>query len=230
MTDSASPHSPETPLIDPAAFLINGPEDAPLTFAFGHGAGAPMDMPYLSFIAEGVAAQGIRVVRFEFPFRARMRREGIQLPVDSDAVLLETWRQVDRVLTGSGTLIIGGQSMGGRFASMYAAERAKAGRPYPAVACLGFPFHPPGQPDNLRTAHLEDFTTPMLVINGTKDPYGSPEEILSYPLSDCIEIHWAPDGDHDLAPRQPSPRTRDQNWQEACDRLVAFLKTHAGLI
>jgi len=70
------------------------------------------------------------------------------------------------------------------------------------LLCLGYPFHPPGKPDQLRTAHLESLRTPTLICQGTRDPFGSREEVVSYTLSDRIDLLWLEDGDHDLKPRK----------------------------
>jgi|TARA_R110002072_G_scaffold27892_13_gene90443 hypothetical protein len=216
------------PLVSPAQFLIDGPEDAPLTFAFAHGAGAPMDTPFMTVFARHLAAEGLRVVRFEFPYMARVRREGGRRPPNPAPVLLESWRQVaaalEGALEGSAKLAVGGKSMGGRFASIFAAQRAQQGQPLAAVACLGYPFHPPGKPAALRVAHLKDLTTPTLIIQGRRDPFGTDAETPSYDLSPAIAFHWAEDGDHNLSPRKASGRTAEQNWRQAGAALARFLK------
>src|SRR3546814_12725247 len=95
-------------------FLIDAPAGpAPLTFAFAHGAGAPMDTPFMGFFAERLAARGWRVVRFEFPYMARRRSEATRPPPDRQPVLLETWQAVIAAL-GPAPLVIGGKSLGDR--------------------------------------------------------------------------------------------------------------------
>jgi predicted alpha/beta-hydrolase family hydrolase len=97
--------------------------------------------------------------------------------------------------------VIGGKSMGGRVASMVAdallADGAIAG-----LLCLGYPFHPPGKPEQLRTAHLAELRTPTLICQGTRDEFGTREEVPGYVLSPAIELLWLEDGDHDLKPRK----------------------------
>lgn len=104
-------------------------------------------------------------------------------------------------LGASGPLIIGGKSMGGRVASMVAddllSQDAIAG-----LLCLGYPFHPPGKPKNLRTQHLAGLKTPTLICQGTRDEFGTREEVAGYALSGNIRILWLEDGDHDLKPRK----------------------------
>ena len=70
------------------------------------------------------------------------------------------------------------------------------------LLCLGYPFHPIGKPDQLRTAHLADMQTPTLIVQGTRDAFGTREEVATYKLSNSIEILWLEDGDHDLKPRK----------------------------
>jgi predicted alpha/beta-hydrolase family hydrolase len=132
-------------------------------------------------------------------------------------VLLEAWRRVIAAL-GPENLAIGGKSLGGRMASLLADEAAVRG-----LVCLGYPFHPPGRPDKLRTAHLRTIETPTLIVQGTRDPLGGASEVPGYGLSPAIRLHWAEDGDHGLAPRKASGRTTEQNWAEAIRAIAAFL-------
>jgi predicted alpha/beta-hydrolase family hydrolase len=90
--------------------------------------------------------------------------------------------------------------------------------------CLGYPFHPPGKPENLQTAHLETLQTPTLILQGSRDPMGTKEAVEQYALSPAVKIHWAEDGNHDLAPRKMSGRTTEQNWQEATQAIVDFIE------
>jgi predicted alpha/beta-hydrolase family hydrolase len=198
-------------------FLVDGPEAASITMALAHGAGAPMDSPFLTFFAKGLAAQGHRVVRFEFPYMAAHRRDGNRRPPDRPNVLLDTWQSViDRL--GAERLVIGGKSLGGRMASMIADAAGVQG-----LVCLGYPFHPPGQPEKLRIAHLRSLGTRALILQGSRDPFGTREEVVRLPLSPAIRFHFLEDGDHGFAPRAASGRTERQNWQQALDELARFL-------
>ncbi len=194
------------------------PRESALTLALAHGAGAPMDSPFMAAFASGLAATGIRVARFEFPYMATRRRDGRKRPPDREAVLLEAWRRVIARL-GPGNLAIGGKSLGGRMASLVADEAGVRG-----LVCLGYPFHPPGRPDKLRTAHLATIETPTLIVQGARDPFGTPDEVEGYRLSPAVRLHWAGDGDHGLAPRKASGRTTEQNWAEAIAAIAAFLQ------
>jgi uncharacterized protein len=111
--------------------------------------------------------------------------------------------------------------MGGRVASLVADELFAA-RLIDGLICLGYPFHPPAKPDNLRTAHLEALRCPALIIQGERDPFGTRAEVEGYRLSDKIEFQWAGDGDHDLGPRGGSGFTRAANLALAADAVAAF--------
>jgi hypothetical protein len=199
-------------------FLIDGPAEAAATVALAHGAGAPMDSPWMDDMAAALAERDLRVVRFEFRYMQRRRVDGKRRGPDRPPVLLATWREVIAALRDAPRIVIGGKSMGGRIASMVADECAVDG-----LVCMGYPFHPPRAPEKLRTAHLQDLRTPSLILQGTRDPFGTPEEVTTYGLSEAIRVHWLGDGDHSFKPRVKSGRTLEQNMTEAADELAAFV-------
>ncbi|MGB5416696.1 MAG: alpha/beta family hydrolase, partial [Polyangiales bacterium] len=92
------------------------------------------------------------------------------------------------------------------------------------LLCLGYPFHPPGKPERLRTAHLETLRTPSLIVQGTRDPLGAEEEVAGYSLSRAIELAWMEDGDHSFKPRKRSGRTLDQNFEAAAAAAIGFIQ------
>ena len=196
---------------------VDGADDAERTLVLAHGAGAPMDSPFLEFFARQLAGRGIRVVRFEFPYM-HARREGRRRPPDREPVLLATWREVVTDLGGGPRLVIGGKSLGGRMASLVADELGARG-----LVCLGYPFHPPGKPDRLRVSHLEQLRTSALIVQGTRDALGSREDVQGYRLSKAIRVHWIEDGDHSLKPRARSGRTERQNLEEAVEQVATFV-------
>ena len=201
-------------------FLVDGPPRAPLTLVLAHGAGAPMDSPFMKTVAAGIAGEGFRVLRFEFPYM-RARREGKRKPPDRTPVLEASWKDAIREAAGDDGpqhVAVGGKSMGGRIASMVADEAGVAG-----LVCLGYPFHPPGQPGKLRVAHLEHLKTPALFLQGERDAFGSKDETSHYSLSKKVRILFLPDGDHSFKPRAGSGRTERQNVEEAISAAVAFL-------
>ena len=201
--------------------LWNGPQKSELTVALAHGAGAPMDTPFMNFFAEGLAAKGCRVARFEFPYMAARRDSGKRKPPDRQPVLLDTWRAViDEV--GADKLVIGGKSMGGRMASLIADEAPNRAN-VSGILCLGYPFFGAGRKDKPRTEHLKALKTPTLICQGTRDPMGGLEAVSALTLSKKIRLHWAEDGDHDLKPRKASGRTHEQNLTAALDAAASFL-------
>lgn len=181
-------------------FLFDGPEDARISILLAHGAGAPMDSGAMTAAARAIAAQRLRVVRFEFGYM-RARRSGERKPPPRAETLIPEYRAAVETLDVSGGLIIGGKSMGGRVASMLADALHGEGRII-GLLCLGYPFHPPGKPEQLRTKHLGGLRTPTLICQGTRDPFGTREEVSTYALADSIEFLWLEDGDHDLKPRK----------------------------
>ena len=201
----------------PIEHLVDGPAEAPTTFLFAHGAGAPMDSPFMAAVTGALAMRGLRIVRFEFPYMAGRRTGGKKRPPDRQPVLLDCFREVVAAEEGR-RLTMGGKSMGGRMASLLADELGAAG-----LVRFGHPFHPPGRPDKLRTEHLAALKTPTLILQGERDPFGTVAEVPGYALSPAIRLHWLADGNHDLAPRKASGRTREQNWQEAAETAADFL-------
>ena len=107
--------------------------------------------------------------------------------------------------------------------SLYVGVLGRAPESAAVVICLGYPFHPPGKPDKLRTEHLETIPVPALIVQGERDPFGRPDEVKTYSLSKKVEVVWIPDGDHSLKPRKKSGRTEEDNLQLAMDAAVEFV-------
>lgn len=199
--------------------LIDGPDTAPLTVLLAHGAGAPMDTPFMTHFAAGIAAGGYRVARFEFPYMVKRREDGGKRPPDRMPRLMDAFdAAIDQV--GPEGLVIGGKSMGGRVASLIAERHGVAG-----LVCLGYPFHPPGKPDKPRVDHLEAIQVPTLIVQGERDSLGRRDEIDGYSLSPRIHLRFLADGDHSFKPRKASGRTERQNWTEGVAAVTAFLET-----
>ncbi len=207
-------------------FLIDGSTDPTATFLLAHGAGAPMDSGFMNTIAAMLADRDIRVIRFEFPYMAGRRTGGSRKPPPRAEKLLGTFSEAIEHLDCSGPLLIGGKSMGGRIASMIADEHY-GNQTIAGLVCLGYPFHPPSKPEKLRTAHLENMKTPALICQGERDPFGTCDEVVQYPLSGKINVHWSPDGNHDLTPRKASGRTADDNLRDVADRILEFAEALA---
>jgi hypothetical protein len=197
--------------------IFDGPARAPLTVAFAHGAGAPMDHPFMTRIAEGIAVGGFRVARFEFPYMAARREDGRTRPPDRAPVLRERLEKVARDI-GTATLVLAGKSMGARVAADTADALAVRG-----LVGFGFPFHAPGKPVGARADALKAMHTPTLILQGERDPFGARAEVVRYRLSKSVRVHYLPDGDHSLKPRKASGRTVEESLAEAVAVAVDFL-------
>jgi predicted alpha/beta-hydrolase family hydrolase len=207
----------------PTDFLFDGPEDARVTIMLAHGAGAPMDSASMTATARALAEAGFRVARFEFGYMAARRSGARKPPPRAESVMPEYVAAIDDLGPTNGPLIIGGKSMGGRVASMIADAEYEAGR-IAGLICLGYPFHPPGRPAQLRTKHLVGLGCPALICQGTRDEFGMPDEVSGYGLSKSIELVWLEDGDHDLRPRKAiSGFTTAQQLGTVADRVAEWV-------
>ncbi len=210
----------------PVPRLIDGPDDAPATVLLAHGAGAPMDSPFMAAIAGGLAERGWRVVRFEFPYMARARISGRRHGPDRLPVLEEGFRQqvqLEKAARPELPLLIGGKSMGGRVASLLVDELA-ASDGVRGCLCLGYPFHPPGKPLQLRTEHLAALQTPSLILQGERDSFGRRAEVETFSLSPQVQLRWIPSGDHSFKPTRSSGLSETENWATAVALSDAFLR------
>ncbi|MEZ5844164.1 MAG: alpha/beta family hydrolase [Hyphomicrobiaceae bacterium] len=211
------------------SFLHDGPDDATCRVLLAHGAGAAMDSPFMSTFASLLAARGLAVSRFEFGYMAARRTRGKKRPPPrADLLAGEYEAAVADLRAGMPPdqgLVIGGKSMGGRVASLVADALQRQGFAS-GLVCLGYPFHPPAKPENLRTLHLAAITCPTLIVQGERDPFGTRAEvealIADRALSPAIAFHWAHDGDHDLGPRGGQGVTRKGNLAAAADAVAAF--------
>lgn len=182
-------------------FIFDGSDRADVTILLAHGAGAPMDSPSMTASAKALAGAGFRVARFEFDYMAARRSGTGRTPPPRAEKLNAQYIAAIDALGAKGALVIGGKSMGGRIASMVADAEFERGR-IAGLLCLGYPFHPPGKLEQLRTGHLVDLKTPTLIVQGTRDAFGTREEVSTYRLSPLIKLLWLEDGDHDLKPRK----------------------------
>ncbi len=197
--------------------IIDG-EDNPATFVFAHGAGAGMDHEFMQSVAKGLAFKGIRVIRFNFPYMIKRAEDGKRRPPDRAPKLLEAYQEIIEQCDAD-RLVIGGKSMGGRMAS-HLSELDKVA----AMACLGFPFHPPGKPEKYKGDHLAELAKPCFILQGERDTFGKREEFADFNLSDSIRVEFIPDGDHSFKPRKSSGYTEQQNIALTAEKLSSFIK------
>lgn len=200
--------------------LIDGPENADTKLVLAHGAGQGMASPFMEQIAQLLAGEQLQVIRFNFPYMQEQLRNGRKRPPDREKKLLEAWRDMLTLVRAQlpDKLLIGGKSMGGRMASLLADELRVDG-----LICLGYPFHPPGRPERLRTQHLASLRTPALICQGERDSFGRRDEVGDYDLSSKIQLCWLADGDHSFKPRKSSGLTLEQNLERAAKAILHFI-------
>ncbi len=202
----------------PAEWLVDGDRAARPLLLLAHGAGAPMDSPFMNRMARGLADKGRCVIRFEFSYMRQRRLSGRRPGPGSGAGLTAEWLRVIEQAGDPGELVIGGKSMGGRIASLVADQAGVAG-----LVCLGYPFHSPGRAAEQRVAHLESLRTPALIVQGTRDALGSREEIASYRLARSIRLVYLEGGDHSFKPPRGAARSEVQLLEQAVAAVDAFL-------
>lgn len=195
--------------------------EASATLILAHGAGAPMDSEWMSDMAGRLAGLGVNVLRFEFPYMAQRRVDGVKRPPNPAPKLLERWREVFAVVRRhvAGVLAVGGKSMGGRMASLVADELG-----VDALVCLGYPFYAVGKPEKPRVEHLASLRTRALIVQGERDALGNREVVEGYSLAPGIEVFWLVAGDHDLKPLKVSGFTHEQHLASAAQKVSEFLK------
>ena len=174
--------------------------------------------------------RGVDVVTFDFLYTAAGRRSPDRAPV-----LEVTWRAVlDEVrrqgVPRSAHLAIGGKSMGGRIAShVVAADAPPDG--VTGLVLLGYPLHPPGQPEKLRTAHLPALRTPTLVVQGSRDEFGSDDEVRAAfeVVPAAVEWHVVPGGDHSFKIPRSTGRSQADVTGEVYDAVAAWVHRVTGV-
>tara|TARA_R110001583_G_scaffold21964_5_gene82884 strand:- start:1261 stop:1896 length:636 start_codon:yes stop_codon:yes gene_type:complete len=202
--------------------IFNGPNNGPL-FVFSHGAGAPLTSDFMEKVSTGLAQQGIRVARFNFNYMQQRVDTGSRRPPERAPHLIKQF--LDVIQTLNQPMVIGGKSMGGRMATLLAAEApAELLIQVKGIACLGYPFHPQGKPEKLRTEHLNIIKQPVAIIQGSRDKLGDKGEVETYSLPQRFQWHWLEDGDHDFKPRVKSGLTHQQHIQSSINYLATYIK------
>ena len=188
-----------------------------------HGAGAGQRSPFMTAFSNAMQTRGVTAMTFDFPYM----RHGRRVP-DRAPILEATWRAIIEHVTtprpAAARVVIGGKSMGGRIASQVLTDPANR---FPAVGglvLLGYPLHPPGQPDRPRTAHLPQLETPTLVVQGSNDAFGTEQEVREAFAAVPAPVHWLiiPGGDHSFKVRRGGPSQADV-LQQVYDTVAGWM-------
>jgi predicted alpha/beta-hydrolase family hydrolase len=195
-----------------------------------HGAGANQASSFMVRFATSLAARGIDTVTFNFVYTEQRRR----VP-DRNDKLEHCYRAViDAVRSGKlhddagrRKLVIGGKSMGGRIASQVAAAGQEG---IAGLVFLGYPLHPPGRPDKLRSKHLPNIRAPMLFVQGSRDAFGTPEELRAVfgELEVAADLYVVEDGDHSFKVPKRSAVPQEQVYEFVLDEIVRWLREKIG--
>ena len=188
-----------------------------VTLLLAHGAGAPAQSEFMTQMKDFIGQYDIQIVRFNFPYMVEIVAQNKRRPPNPVKQLIQSLNGLIDELPDM-PLIIGGKSMGGRVATL-CADHPKV----LATLALGYPFHPPGKPDKLRTDHLMTMTKPCLIVQGERDTFGTKHEVDQYPLSQSINVNWIPDGDHSFKPRKSSGLTLNENMMLAAKLSAEFI-------
>jgi uncharacterized protein len=198
----------------------DGPRDSRATIILGHGAGANLHSDFMATFAAGLGEREWQVCRFNFAYMERGRKAPDKQPV-LETTFTEVIEQIGSV-DGGRPLVLGGKSLGGRVASHIVSSGTEA----EALVFLGYPLHPPGRPDRIRSDHLGRINVPMLFVEGTRDPF-CPLETLGATLAQLdvdATVVRIEGGDHSLKVRKSSQRTTEHAWEEAVEAIHAWLQ------
>lgn len=194
------------------------------TLILAHGAGAGQQSPFMVTFARALASLGLDVITFNFPYTEHRRRVPDKLPV-LQACYHSVIDWLGRTGTGAGhPLFIGGKSMGGRVATHVAS--ANPGLPVTGLVLLGYPLHPPGRPEARRDAHLKDVRRPMLIVQGSRDTFGTPSELA--PVVDGlpgVALHVVEGGDHSFKVSRAGNPAQAAVFEDAQRAIVEWIRT-----
>ena len=195
------------------------------TFVLAHGAGAGQQSAFIIDFARGLSERGIDVLTFNFLYTEQGRR------IPDRTVKLEACY---RAAVGAAQqhfhrrgAFIGGKSMGGRIATYLAAADDAEALAIRGVVVLGYPLHPPGKPQQLRSAHLPDIRVPVLIVQGERDPFGTPDELrpILTPLRAPVTLHVVEGGDHSLAASRQKDRVA-ATWVSLQELVAGWIRAH----
>jgi predicted alpha/beta-hydrolase family hydrolase len=202
--------------------LLQAPPQAQACYVFAHGAGAGMNHGFMAAIAEGLAARGIAILRFNFPFMEQGSKRP-DAPAVAHAAIRAAVAEAARQLPGV-PLFAGGKSFGGRMST-----QAQAMEPLPGVrgiALVGFPLHPAGKPSLERAQHLPKVEVPMLFLQGTRDGLADLGLITQTTagLGQRATLHVVDGADHAFHVLVRSGRHDEQVREELLDTIAGWIR------
>jgi uncharacterized protein len=212
-----------------SALVYSAPADADVSLILGHGAGAGQNSPFMVKFATALASRGIETITFNFAYTEAGRR----VPDRNDR-LEAAWRRVIAAYRSgefgaqARRLAIGGKSMGGRIASQVAAADGDS-EGIAGLVFLGYPLHPPGRPDKLRSAHLPRIRAPMLFVQGSRDTFGTPQELapILQTLHALAELCVVEDGDHSFKVRKTASLSQSAVFDLILDAVERWLRARS---
>ena len=195
------------------------------TLVLAHGAGANQSHPFMVRTATGLAERGVETTTFNFSYTEAGRRAPDPAP-KLEACFRDVVAKV-RARTGNPRLFLGGKSMGGRMASHLAAgSDGKPPEEVQGLVFLGYPLHPPGHPEKLRSEHLARIGAPMLFVQGTRDAFGTPEELrpVLAGLRSRVVVFPVEEGDHSFKVPKRAGVSEDAVIASVLERVAAFVR------
>ena len=215
------PQALQLPIGDGTAVsaLLDAPAQPSACYVFAHGAGAGMQHAFMAALAVRLAARGIAVLRFQFPFMEQGSRRP-DTPAVAQAPVRAAVDEAARRLPGV-PLYAGGKSFGGRMTSQAQAATPLAG--VRGLVFVGFPLHPAGKPSTDRAAHLAQVQVPMLFLQGTRDALAEMPLVreVTQPLGARATLHVVEGADHAFHVLARSGRTDAQVLDELVDAMAA---------
>ena len=192
-----------------------------------HGAGAGERHPFMVTMARGLAERGIDVATFDFPYMREKRRVPDKAPVLEATFREAVAEALDRSAQARHTstrLFIGGKSMGGRMATHLAAQGLDG---LEGVVALGYPLHPPGKPEHPRIAHLPAIRVPMLIVQGERDAFGTPDELkpVIEQMTARVMLHVVARGDHSLAVAKTAGVPQKDVYATVLDTIASWVQS-----
>ena len=217
-----------------ALYPAEGDRQLDALLVFAHGAGAGHSHPFMTSYASALAARGITVVTFNFPYMEKKRRTPDRAPILEEAFRRAVAGAVEHKQVKASKLFIGGKSMGGRMATHLGAylDKWPAVQKPSGIIAFGYPLSPPrGKRTGDRVAHLKALTVPTLIVQGTRDPFGGPDEVKEA-ISEGnakppIEILPVEGGDHSFGVLKSSGRDPNLVHAEIQDAVATWIKARS---